>query len=49
VVVKLNPKSLAVILNVDFFNFANLKAHKNAIPSFTNFPSSVKTKRFDKS
>ena len=37
------------MLNVDCFNFANLKAHRNAIPSFTNLPSSVKTKIVDES
>ena len=48
-VVKLNPKSFVVILNVDCFNFANLNAHRNAIHSLTNLPSRVKTKRFDES
>jgi hypothetical protein len=44
-VVKLNPKSFAEILNVDCFLLANLNAQRKAIPSLTNFPSSVKTKR----
>ena len=33
------------MLNVDFLLLANLEAQRNPIPSLTNFPSSVKTKR----